>query len=375
MRARRGFTLLEILLAISIFSIVMAALSMSFIGVRKSQGVAVSNNLLRVAGQRAIKDIHMELSQSRKLLASTNLQPPAVDVGRQYFTQFQGITSPPAIPFGNMQFPRIDANGGFGVPGANSGELERATVGNTLAFITTAKNLRVAHSAVTVAFPGIPPRLVPTTTDPYYMPALKFVAYYLIEKALPANTAPIAGGKTSTMQLVRWESKPYIERGEWTGFSGKVVGGAPVAKAAWDQLVANEGVAGLWDPSAATAASSIFTLDGVGGVIAAPTGTLFEKKRQVMLAQTDLEPYATGMVAFNTSTAFSVRDAQQVIPVPAYALTDAAHVNFPYGFEVAITGPSGARTVLVRLTLAARVHAGLNIYGITQQEVVKVFDM
>jgi hypothetical protein len=94
-----------------------------------------------------------------------------------------------------------------------------------------------------------------------------------------------------------------------------------------------------------------------------------------MLAQTDLEPYATGMVAFNTSTAFSVRDAQQVIPVPAYALTDAAHVNFPYGFEVAITGPSGARTVLVRLTLAARVHAGLNIYGITQQEVVKVFDM
>jgi prepilin-type N-terminal cleavage/methylation domain-containing protein len=375
MRARRGFTLLEILLAISIFSIVMAALTMSFFGVRKSQGVAVSNNLLRVAGQRAIKDIHMELSQSRKLLASTNLQPPTIDVGRQYFLQFQGITSPPAIPFGNMQFPRIDANGGFGVPGANSGELERATVGNTLVFITTAKNLRVAHSAVTIMFPGIPPRFVSTTVDPYYMPALKFVAYYLIEKNLPSGTPAIAGGKTATMQLVRWESKPYIERGEWTGFAGKVVGGAPVAKAAWDKLVSDEGVAGVWDPSAATAAGSIFTVDGAGAVIPAPTGTLFQKKRQVMLAQTDLEPYATGMVAFNTSTAFSVRDAQQVIPVPAYALTDSAHRNFPYGFEVAIAGPSGARTVLVRLTLAARVHAGLNLYGITQQEVVKVFDM
>jgi type II secretory pathway pseudopilin PulG len=377
LRARQGFGLLELVIAIALMSFVMGGIMQGIMGMRKTQGMSVSQNLLKVAGQSAIRNIYMELSQSRKLLASTSLEPITKDTGREYFMIMQGAsTSPPAIPTGNMQFPRVDANGAFGLPGANSGELEQSTVGNTLVFATTVTNLKIDIPTYTYLV-GVLPKFF--SNQPYYIPALKFVAYYLIEKPLPAGVAKLPGNRAVTQQLVRWESKPYIEKGELAGLASKCVGAPVTTKAIWDWLQAhpdpNYHVAGLWDASAATASTSLFTVDGGGNIVAQPAGSLLQKRRQTMIAQTELDPYAIGMVAYNTGVNFPLKDNDQIIPVPAYALTDTTHANFPYGFEVAIVGPSGARSVLVRLTLCARVNTGLHLYGSVQQEVIKVFDM
>lgn len=376
-RARQGYSLLELMFAIALFSLVLLGVSKSFVGMRKAQGSAVSQNLLKVAGQKAIHDIYLQLSQSRSLLASTKLDPPTKDRGREYFTIFEGAQASPAMPMSLMQFPRIDEDGAFGLPGTQSGQLEQATIGNTLVFLTTIGTLELNPPNVTLNIAGVGSLL---TSKPYNIPALRFMAYYMIEKPLPANTAKLPGGQTFTRQLVRWESQPYIERGEFANFCNNLVGAPATTTTVWNWMQAhpdpNYHVAGLWDGSAATAAATLYTVDGSGNIVAAPAGTLIKKKRMTMLAQTDLDPYAQGMVAFNTTGgAFPLTIDGQTVPVPAYALTDAAHANFPYGFEVGMVGPSGARSVLVRLVLASRLNQGLHLYGISQQEVIKVFDM
>jgi hypothetical protein len=141
-------------------------------------------------------------------------------------------------------------------------------------------------------------------------------------------------------------------------------------KVVWDSLVADHGVAGLWDGDAAAAADAFFTVDGAGAIVPVVNPAI-AKRREVKAADTDMSGYAIGMVAFNSTPDYRFTQ----FSVPAFAPDDSAHANFPYGFEVGIVGPTGARSVLVRLALAARVNAGQHLYGLAQQEVIKVIDM
>lgn len=375
MTRRRGFSLLEITIASMILSLVLGAAMLSFFGVRRSQGVAVTSNVLKVSGQRAMHAMYMELSQCRKLLASTNLEPPIKDLAREYFTIFQRPAVPRAIPALNMVFPRIDANGGFGLPGPNSGELEQTTVGNTLVFVTMAKQIQLKTIGQSVAY-GTPLKIKLLSAQPYLLTAYKFVAYYLAESDLPAGAAPVKLSSTSsmnhTMQLIRWESQPYIELGEFKTLSKVLVGAPLTSLEVWQDLRDNHGVAGLWNLSAASATGSIYGLDSAGLPVPSDPQSI-QHGNTKWISQAALQGFALDMVAFNTvgQTDYQFKD----FTVPAYAPTDSVHANFPYGFEVAIVGPSGARSVLIRLALAARVHASKKVYGQAQQEVVKVFDM
>lgn len=377
MMQRRGFTLLEILLAAALMGVVLFGATKSFFGVRASQGHLVANNLMKVAGQKALNTIYAELSQSRRLLASSSLAPPPSatnpDKGADYLNRFEGLSTVGTIPTGNMQFPRIDENGGFGLAGADSGELEQNTVGNTLVFVGLNKTIEIKTPGISLNLIG--GGSVTLTAQPYMIPAYRFVGYFLVERPLPAGTPKLAGTRTVTQQLMRFESRPYLEKADFAAFSSSLGGTAGVAaKTVWDDLVAKEGVVGLWDSSAALSADAFYTVDGSGAIVKVASPVIY-KKRYTLLAQTNLSPYALGMVAFNTSPTFAPTENAQPIAVPAYALTDTAHANFPYGFEVAIVGPSGARSVLIRLALAARLNQGLHLYGLTQQEVVKVMDM
>lgn len=372
MAARRGFTLIEILFAAALTGVVMAGVMGGFLGMRKGQGATVSQNILKAAGQKAMQGLYMELGGCRKLLASSKLDPPTNDLGRDYFSRLAGIASP--VPLGNMRFPRVNPQGGFGLPGAGEGQLDGTLIGNTLVFAASEGRLEVSVPSVTYTYGTSPSVTKQLSNQPYYLNPLHFSAYYLKEVNLPDGVAPIRLSATQTrssvMQLVRWESGRYLDKGEFADFAAKINGGGANVKVVWDALVADHRVVGLWDGDAAAAASAFYTVDGAGAIVQVVNPAI-AKRRELKAADTDMSGYAIGMVAFNSTPDYRFNHFN----VPDFAPTDAAHANFPYGFEVGIVGPTGARSVLVRLALASRVNSGQHLYGLAQQEVIKVVDM
>jgi prepilin-type N-terminal cleavage/methylation domain-containing protein len=374
--ARRGFTLLEVVFAAMLLAVVMAGVMQGYMGMRRAQGASVSQNLLKMAGQKALKAMYLDLSQSRKLLASSTLDAASKDLGREYFNRFTGVDAPPAA---NVVFPRINPDGGFGRPGNTPGDFDPADIGNTLTLVAAGDRLDVAPPLVAIAYGSMVPTVQWLSVKPYALPTYRFVAYYMAETLLKSGTSPIrisAGQRRSyTLELRRWESGVYLEKGEFEDLAAKVVGGGVVVKPLWDWLVANKRVAGLWDSGATTAANAFYTVNASGAVVAVANPAIAER-REIRAADTDLASYAVGMVAFNTvATGASDDYAFPDFTVPAYAPTDVAHANIPYGFEVGIAGPTGARSVLVRLALASRVNTGGHVIGVSQQEVIKALDM
>ncbi|MFN3428826.1 MAG: type II secretion system protein [Candidatus Sericytochromatia bacterium] len=376
MTQRRGFTLLELTLVALILSVIMAAVFNAFTSARRTQAVAVSHALLKAGGQKALKDIYVDLGRSRKLIASTELDAATKDRGREYFTRFQGITAPPAVNFGNMVFPRVDSNGGFGLPGTGSGELEQNKIGNVLVFVANGPSIDLNPPLIMRTLGGVPKAL---QTTPYTLNTFRFVAYYMAERPLPAGIAPVKISNTQrmnhTLQLMRWESQPYVERSEFETFANNLVLNPVATWGAWEwmQNHANPDyhLAGLWDSSKDTAATAFYTVNGSGVVVAVTNPSVKRAKERAALT-INTDPYGLSMVAFNTKADYVFTDN---MTVPAYAPTDAAHQNYPYGFEVGIAGPTGARSVLIRLALASRVNAGLHLFGQAQQQIVKVVDM
>ena len=90
-----------------------------------------------------------------------------------------------------------------------------------------------------------------------------------------------------------------------------------------------------------------------------------------------LQPYAIGMVAFNTNANFKPLDSLKssgtavTLQVPTFG---EAGTPIPYGFEVGIVGTNAARTVLLKLSLAARLSSGGKIFGWSNQQIVQMMD-
>lgn len=377
MIARKGFTLLEITFAAAIMTVVLAGSMTAFFSMRRAQGTAVVSSQLKISGQRAMRTMYMELSQCRKLLASSSLEPPTKDLGREYFNLFQRPATPAAITALDMRFPRIDTNGGFGVPGPNSGEFEEATTGNTLVFVVPGKTIRLKTPLLSVSYGNPIPTVKLLSNQPYLINTQRFVAYFLAKVPLEAGQAPIkiSGTQTRdyTLQLMRWESQPYVELGEFNTLAGKLVGGNTSALVAWDDMRNNHGVTGLWNVAAPTAATSIYKMVNPATGPEQVSLPAITQRSLKAISKAALSGMAQDMVAFNTNLGADYRFID--FAVPTYAPKDATNSIYPWGFEVAITGPSGARSLLIRLALAARLNSSKHLYGQAQQEVVKVFDM
>jgi hypothetical protein len=174
---------------------------------------------------------------------------------------------------------------------------------------------------------------------------------------------------------MRWESRPYVEKSEFETFANNLVLNPVATWGVWEWMQDHANpdyhLAGLWDSGKDTAATAFYKVNG-GGVIEAVTNPSIARGKERAALTIGTDPYGLSMIAFNTTPDYSFPDKMLV---PAYAPTDTAHQNFPYGFEVGITGPTGARSVLIRLALASRVNAGMHLFGQAQQEIVKVIDM
>ncbi len=147
------------------------------------------------------------------------------------------------------------------------------------------------------------------------------------------------GPYTRSLVLARWES---IEFGDYLEITGLAAGEkAEVVR----NLYQDRGVRYLWDV-AQDPDQAFFGIDGFGNVDAVPIATLNppgDSNRKVIAA-----------LGLGRSSLSWNRTNQAWIPqvVPLYAIADPLGDGFPHGFEVQVIGPTGSRTILVRMSVA-----------------------
>jgi hypothetical protein len=354
-------------------SIVLGILMAAFMGSRKAQGQAVSMMGLKVAGATAIEKMYLELSQAKRLLASMDAAPVEEDLGRAYFERMDlpvGLVKP--IPLLNMRFPRIAPEGKFTTMGNTPGQLSPLHIGNALVIVTRAPEIPLSTTGVQMKF-GSAGLLRPLTPEkPFRFNRFRFVAYYLTEELLPDEVASINGSMRHTMGLARWESRMYVDKGEIEGLLGQIPLLTDKLKV-WDDITSTYQVAAAWDPTSNDPTTAFYTMDLLGTLVQKPG--LIQRAGAKPIASTNLEPYARGMVAFNTNPNFqpldSLKSGGVLLQVPQFGEIG---TPTPYGFEVGVVGSNAARSVLLRLSLAARVNAGNKVFGWSHQQIVQMMD-
>lgn len=371
--ARAGFTLLELSIAMLIMSVILVILMNTFMGSRKAQGQAVSMMGLKVAGATALEKMYLELSQAKRLLASMDAAPAAEDIGRAYFELMDlpvGLVKP--IPLLNMRFPRIAPEGKFIAMGAAPGQLSPLHIGNTLVMVTRAPEIALATPGVQMKFGSLGSLRALSPEKPFRFNRFRFVAYYLTEDMLPSDAASINGTMRHTMGLARWESRMYVDKGELEGLLGQVPLATDRTKI-WNDLITTYQVVAAWDPTSSDPATAFYTMDPTTALVV--KNGLIQRAGAKPIASTNLDPYARGMVAFNTNPNFqpldSLKSGGALLQVPQFGEVG---TQTPYGFEVGVVGSNAARSVLLRLSLAARINSGGKVFGWSHQQIVQMMD-
>ncbi|MFP5503191.1 MAG: PilW family protein [Candidatus Sericytochromatia bacterium] len=381
--SRPGFTLLELLIATALMTLVFAVMMQAFLGARKAQGMTVAIENLKHEGQQAMHHMMLELGQARRLIASQATDPAEVDMGRDFFEAIDDLkgVSPP-LPATLRHFVRIDSNGSFGKVGNGETEMPYSAFGNALIFVKRETELPIVGE--TIKFGSTLSDRTLTEQQPYRLYVYRFIAYYLAMRPLPHNAPPINGDWTSGLTLYRFESQPYHERSEVWGFLKRLPDADERTRVWNDKLAATtegEAIAGAWDANEPDPNLAFFTYSKDEDEMINQPGYVRGKQSRP-LTQFMSEPYAIGTVAFNAGSKYpnfqvaGNRDGAPSFVGPAFALDpDAASpTQVPYGFEVGVIGANSGRQVLLRLALAARITAGNHLYGHTHQQIVQVFD-
>lgn len=375
--ARRGFTLLEVLIAAALMMLVTGGVFSAFFGMRKAQGSAVVTSSLTAAGASTLQGIRADLGQVKRLLASESVGgvlTPATDWGAQYFAL---VERPTGLTASAADWPTIRPDGGLGIavdpPGP--GNLDPATVGNRLMFVKTDREVVVDVSGISVTV-GLPPSTssVLLSDSPALLRSYRFVAYFLVQKPLQPGIR-INGGLTYANQLMRWESMPYLEKAEVESLMAKLASADRDDVA--DFLITTRELPRVWDSAATAADEAFYTIDATDGSVdqvAPATPPQILKQRETAAVSLSLDSYAQTMASFNTKLGGNALFDVPNFKVPNYAVLDAGTLTTPYGFEVGIVGPIDARQVLVRLALAARLNSGNHLFGVEHQAVVRVVD-
>lgn len=172
-----------------------------------------------------------------------------------------------------------------------------------------------------------------TSGQPRRIDQYSLVLFYLS----PVNKA--MGPYPRSLRLARWESTTFADWGEVTSLA------VPDRTAVAQQLFTS-GVTHLWAASNQDPAAAFYLIDGLGNVSASadPVYHPAQATNTTMIPSLGL---GFAGIAWNRSGTRWIKD-----PVPNFALANATGDGFPNGFEVQVVGESGARTMLLRLTVA-----------------------
>lgn len=358
-------------MACMIMAVLMGGVMTAFMGSRKSQGMSVTQSLMKVEGQRLFKKLYVELGQVKRLLGSASTAPIEEDIGLSYYMNLDipsdRITK---MPDANMRFPRVAAGGLLTNLGTGDGQMNPRWIGNALIFVTRDKLLSLATPGVNVLMGGSGLTRPLREDKPFRLNTYKFICYFLDERVKGADE-PKINGVNHTYGLMRFESQPYVEKSELEGFFGRIpVLGEKLT--VWKEIKDVHGVTRAFDINQSDATQAIYDVDASATLV--QKNELIARKHLQRAIDLKLEPYAKGFIAFNTTSGtFKPSDLndKQGLDVPRFGEEQDI---VPYGFEVSVTGPNSARSVMLRLGMAARLNQGGHIYGQSQQTIVQVVD-
>jgi len=209
-------TLLELLVAMGIGTVVGIMALTAYMGANKAQAITVGSHMLSNGGQRALSDIYKKLNGARRLYdrgAATNKFLANLPIAG--YTA-GGLTPGATLaPVTDVLLPRVVSGGSFAIQqvnGAgvvtNNAAFDQDSVGNALFFL--AKDPRVAihepggSSVQATAF----------GTADYYVQPYRFHFLFLVRRPLPINAPAVRPADSWTYQLMHWDSLPYLDRAD-----------------------------------------------------------------------------------------------------------------------------------------------------------------
>ncbi len=305
--SRRGVTLLEMMIVLSLFSFmaycVMSLVNSSMVLTAHSESWAG----LTEWGQQGVNRISEDLPATRRIF-NDDLR------GNLYLAALEPPVTHPVL--GGIHLPITKDPGTFhaDVVGAEQ-------TGNCLLLC------KQQPIFATVLLSGVTRR----------------VDVYTIVFFYPSPVARPMGPYARSLILARWESIEFADYGELMSLT------ASDRAEVVSSLRTVRGVTWLWDvskdPNQAFYGTNVF-----GIVDAVPTATF----KPPGASNQNLIPHlglGFASLAWNRTNATWIPQR-----VPMYAIANAVGDGFPHGFEVQVIGPTGSRTILLRLTLARYVQ-------------------
>jgi len=307
MEKQEGMTLTELMISLSVFTIIVAVTMTSISTFSKAFTSMDATNQLKSCSQKAINKIGLRLSECKRIFQNTAADTP-------FLLRITDIET----PLSNSRLPRIIETGSLS-PGDSL--FDASGVGNSLFFANT-------------EFPEI---LQLSSSYTARIDCYVFNYYYLV---------PVSGitiGNTPALKLMEWHSKKYADYKQIMAFTDTNTRTLII-----NQLK-NRQIDYAWDPAATSVSSAFYLLEAGNPTPSVVSGHMIQKD-----TYEDMTKFARGViwgrykagVSPNTGGAFNTDH-----PVPKYAI---ASQNFPSGFEVAITGPRSAHRVFIRMVLVAQ---------------------
>lgn len=321
--ACRGYTLVELLVAVAAFAIVVPAVTLVLVQVRQGMSADEASNQLLQTNQRALNRVHLALGQSKRLF-----QEDAV--GSAFRARLDLSGCPP--PAADGRLPVIESDGVL-APEAGPSDFRPASFGNSLLFVKSEGSREIEGLVDSLG-----------NTETLRVDVYRFHYYYLTEEN------PRGLRNVPSYRLVEWKSGPYVDKSQ---VDAVLIGAVPDPfkhKNLVQALVTDPDapVTYLLNTGAAAVTAAFHEMAADGSVSAEPDH---------VVAWEDCEP-VTRMVTGLTGNTYrygispnsaSWPDAPKV--VPRFAAPNGA---FPGGFEVGVVGPSGGRKVLLRSVLVAQ---------------------
>lgn len=301
----KGMTLVEMLISLSVFSLLVAIAFTSISTFSKSFTETDAINQMKSASQKAVNKIGLRLSECKRIFENT-----AQDTS--FLARITGIET----PLSGSRLYRIEETGSSS-PG--DPEFNASSVGNALFFAS-------------MEFPEV------FDLSPSYKTRIDvyvFNYYYLA----PAQGQTICS--TPAIKLLEWHSKKYADFSQLNVLTGNT-------KTLTVQGFYNRNIRFAWDPAALSPSSAFYILNSDGTLTLSAAHTLIQDECK------DMTRFARGIAwgryraGISPNTGGAARISQRV---PSYGQ---ASNMFPSGFEVVVTGPRSAHRILVRTVFIAQ---------------------
>lgn len=331
----KGFTLVEVMLAIAIFAIVTPVITTMLTQVLRGFSTYEMSTQIKKTNQKTNNRIHLRLGSCKRIFQNTTND-------KAYLDRLTLSDSPSVLSGTNTKLPIIEETGSLAMGTTN---FTSTSVGNSLFF---------AGNEATVVLESILDSSAISHT--VYIDAYRFNYYYLTTD----NTKYIVDRQA--YKIVEWQSIKYADLNQINSISDNVKKENTII------ALISSGINYGWLPSEMDVSSAFYTLEGDGSLNLSASHNIEKHQHKVL---TDILTGIMGSgyrygISPNTS---GWNEAPKTVPLYGEADDD-----FPAGFEIAIVGQSGGRKVLIRSVLVAQ-GSSLHAVGDEMQHITSVRDL